>query len=627
MPPPITPEPPGFVGFVSRLYGALDASRRFAMNMLFLLILVALFALSISPGGGTGLQPKTALVLNLTGRIVEQHTGNSRLMALTRQFDDEDPEMQLRDVVDVIDSAAKDTNIARILLMTDDFQGGGLASMREIAAAMKRFQASGKEIVAWGIYFDQRRYFLAAHANQVHVHPMGGVILEGFGGHRNYYKNALEKIGVAANVVRAGKFKNGGETYFASEPSKETLESDKTLYDGLWNTFIADIEAARKLPAGSVVATIAKIDTLLSEAGGDAAKVAKAANWVNGVKTRDDIRQMLMEKGEKDEVNKTFRQVNFHNYLATLKPKQGGDAVAVVVAEGDITDGNAPAGQVGGRSTAELIRRARNDDRYKAIVLRVNSPGGSPVGSELIRRELEIAKGQGKPVVVSMGDVAASGGYWISMGADETIADAATVSGSIGVYGILPTGDKAMEKLSINTGGYATAWLREEGYDPRRPLSPRFVKVAQAGVDHIYAEFKNRAAAARKTTPEKIDEVAQGRVWTGAQAKDLALIDRIGFFADAVKAAKTRAKLDDDASVEYIEPEKTKLEKFLEAFGAAGARAAWSLVDKATLTGLPTAAARDVRRDMVWLGEVSDRARQTGMPFAAVAHCLCKPAL
>lgn len=621
---PNTPERKGFLGFIGRIYDALDWSRRFAMNMLFLLIvLVIVVASSIPAGKSTGIQDKTTLVLNLSGRLVEQHTGNSRLMALTRQLeDDEDAETQLRDVVNVIDAAAKDAKIIRLLLLTDDLQSGGLAGLREIAMAMDRFRAAGKDIVAWGGAYDQRRYFLAAHAQQVFVHPMGMVMLEGFGGYRNYYRNALDKLGISANVVRAGKYKNFGETFFAAAPSKETMESDKYLYDGLWEGYLAAVEPARKLAPGSVMKTINQIDDLLAAAGGDAAKMAVDAKWADGIKTKDELRQMLIEKGEKDEANKTFRQVSFQNYLATVKPRQTGDAVAVVVMEGEIIEGNAPAGRVGGRSTAELIRKARNDDRFKSILLRVNSPGGSAVGSEYIRRELELARKQGKPVVVSMGDVAASGGYWVSMAADEVVADPQTITGSIGVFGMLPTGEKAMDKLSINTGGYATTWLRENGYDPRRPLDPRFVKLVQAGIDGIYTDFKSKAAAARKTTPDKIDEVAQGRVWTGKQAKDRGLIDRLGFFTDAVKAAKTRGKLEEDAAVVYIEPERTKLEKLLEAFGASGARAIAKIVDRSWIAGVPGHAAKDIQRDMNWLADISDASRG-GFPVRAIAHCLC----
>jgi protease-4 len=345
------------------------------------------------------------------------------------------------------------------------------------------------------------------------------------------------------------------------------------------------------------------------------------------VKTRDELRALLIERGAKDEEKKTFRQVSMSAYLSTLKPKSSGDAIGVVVAEGEISDGIEPPGKIGGRSTADLIRKAREDEKIKAVVLRVNSPGGSAYGSELIRRELELTRKAGKPVVVSMGNVAASGGYWISMAADEVIADAATITGSIGVFGMLPTGEKTMEKLSVYTGGYHTTWLGSAMYDPRRALDPRMAELVKLSIDRIYTDFTTKAAAARNTTPDKIDEIAQGRVWTGAQAKDRGLIDRTGSFADAVKAATTRAKLDDGARLAYIEAERSKFETFLERF------ATQAVTDYATgvmrqfdttlgTSILPKSVAAEAQRDLTWLAEIAERGK-TGFPFAAVAHCLC----
>lgn len=626
MQPYDSPRPQGFWGFIGRIWSWVDASRRFILNVLFLLILVFLVSMAFSPAA-PGLQSKTVLVLNLTGKLVEQRTSGGRAQALTRAFEDEDPETQLRDVTAVLEAAAKDSKIDRVLLMTDDFDGAGLAGLREVASALEKFKASGKQVVAWGSQFDQKRFYLAAHANEIYVHPMGAVLLEGFGGQRNYYRGALDRLGVTANVIRAGKYKNFGENFVATGPSKETMESDKFLYDGLWNTYTSDVEKARKLPAGSLAKAIEELVPRLKAVQGDAAKLALAEKWVTGLKTRDELRLLLIERGEKNEEAQTFRQVAFHDYLATIKPTLMGDAVGVIVAEGEIVDGNQPAGRVGGRSTSELIRRARNDNSIKSIVLRVNSPGGSAFGSELIRRELEITRAAGKPIVISMGDVAASGGYWVSMSSDEVIADAATITGSIGVYGMLPTGEKAMEKLSINTGGYATTWLRESGYDPRRALDPRFAELVQVSIDRIYSDFTTRAAAARKTTPDKIDEVAQGRVWTGAQAKERGLVDRLGSFNDAVKSAATRAKLGDDARVVYIEPERTKLEKLLDHMGlgavaqlANNAVARWEA--KAITEMLPSPAAREAFKEFAWLAEMSERAK-AGLPFTVVAHCFC----
>ncbi len=457
------------------------------------------------------------------------------------------------------------------------------------------------------------------------MHPMGMVMVDGFGRYRNYYRAALDRLGITANIVRVGKYKNAAETYFANGPSEDSMESEKALYDGLWQTYTADVEKARKLEPGSIAMGIEEINQRLATHKGDAAKMALEGKLINGIKTRDELRAMLVERGAKDDVNKTFRQISYAAYAPTVRPAFSGDAVGVIVAAGEISDGNEPAGRIGGRSTSELIRRARDDDRIKAVVLRVDSPGGSAVGSELVRRELELTRAAGKPVVVSMGDVAASGGYWISMSSDEVIADPATITGSIGVYGLLPTGKEAMEKLSINTGGYTTTWLRGAEYDPRRTLDPRFEELVKLSIERIYSDFTTKAAAARKTTPDKIDAVAQGRVWTGTQAKERGLVDRLGSFGDAVKSAASRGKVGESPRVIYIEPERSKLESFLEQFGASITQSLQAHFDLQILpAGLPVKAARDVRADLTWLGEMAGGA-EGGRPFAAVVHCLCRP--
>jgi len=310
--------------------------------------------------------------------------------------------------------------------------------------------------------------------------------------------------------------------------------------------------------------------------------------------------------------------------------------VAIVVAEGEIGDGQAPAGRVGGDSTSALIRKAREDEKVKALVLRVNSPGGSAFASEQIRRELELTRAAGKPVVVSMGDVAASGGYWIAMAADEVIAEPATITGSIGVFGILPTAQGLMDKAGVRTGGYRTTWL-VGAYDFRRDLDPRFAQLVQSSIGHIYTDFTTRAAAARSTTREAIDAVAQGRIWTGEQARGHGLIDRTGTLADAIKAARERAKLAEDAAVRYVEKSPSPLSAVLERFGVAEATAhqwvalaqALGLVKEAAAPGMPMGAAAaaaaawlpatGLAPDLWWLNDVV-QARQ---PFAAVVHCFC----
>jgi protease-4 len=339
---------------------------------------------------------------------------------------------------------------------------------------------------------------------------------------------------------------------------------------------------------------------------------------------------MLIERGAEDLKAKTFRQIGWREYLSRQKPAASGPAIGVVVAEGEIGEGSEPPGRIGGRSTAELIRKARDDDDVKAVVLRVNSPGGSALGSELIRRELELTRAAGKPVVVSMGDVAASGGYWIALAADEVMADAATITGSIGVFGMLPTAQGLMDKLSVGTGGHATTWLAT-GYDPRRPLDPRFEQLVQSVIGRVYTDFISKAAAARKTAPDKIDTVAQGRVWTGTQALERGLIDRNGAWSDALKAAAARAKLPEDARLRWMEREPGRLEQlagFFKSTVSASVQQALGLgasgLPVSGLSGAATAgglldAGTQALQDLVWLHDLAQRRR----PFDAVVHCLC----
>jgi protease-4 len=291
----------------------------------------------------------------------------------------------------------------------------------------------------------------------------------------------------------------------------------------------------------------------------------------------------------------------------------------VIVAEGSISDGTSGPGSIGGLSTANLIRRARNDDQVKAVVLRVDSPGGSAYGSELIRRELELTRAAGKPVVVSMGGVAASGGYWISMASDEVIADPATVTGSIGVFAILPTAEKVADKLGIHTVGTTTTWLAD-AYNPLRPLDPRFGQLIQSSINHIYSDFTTKAAAARKMPVAAVDAVAQGRVWTGAQAKERGLVDRLGSYNDALASAAARAKLGKDFRVAYVERQGNPFERLLQSFGVSTEMAVNIQVKLGVLDGLPTGAATAVAKDMAFLSDMADRKK----PFAAVTHCMCE---
>jgi len=606
-------------GLIRRFFGALwwliDTSRRFVLNLIFFAILAA-GAWWWFADHTPRIDPDTVLILDINGRIVEQYTAGAREAAIAQALGRKEPETQLRDILDVLAAAAQDPQIKSVLLMLDDLEGAGLASLREVGAAIDRFRESGKAVVAWGSSFDQRQYALAAHADEIYLHPMGNVLLKGLGGYRFYYGDAVEKLGVKVHVFKVGTFKSFPEPFVRNSPSPEALADEAYWLDNAWSQLAGGIEKARRLPAGSVMGYINGLPESLKSVEGDAAQLAMTTKLVDGLLTRDQLRAMMIERGAKDERTKSFRQINQSNYLGTLEVDQGvGGAVGVIVAEGEIIEGKAEPGTVGDLSTIQLIRRAREDERIKAVVLRVDSPGGSAVASEVIRRELEVTRAAGKPVIVSMGDVAASGGYWISMAADEVIADPTTITGSIGVFGLVPTFEKTLDKVGVATGGVTTTWLAG-AMDPRRPLDPRAGELIQAGVGRIYRDFITLAAAARKTTPEAINEVAQGRVWTGVQAKERQLVDRLGGFEDALAAARGHAKLGDEAGVIFIEPEPRVFSSWFELLLA---RVRGEVARASGVELVPATVREPLEREAAWVR------RALARPLAPVSHCLCSP--
>jgi protease-4 len=613
----------------SKAWWLLDGTRRALMNLLVLLLIVVFVTALLSRGPKT-LADKTTLVLKLDGNLVEQFSGSPREQLVAQAEGRGLPKQtRLRDVLAALDTAARDDKISAVLLDVEELQGAGQAGLHEVGAALQRFRkTSGKPVLAYADNYSQRGYFLAAQAGEVYLHPMGMVMLEGFGRWRTYYKDALDRLGVTAHVLKVGTYKSFAEPYTATGPSAATQEAEGLVYGELWRGFTADIEAARKLEAGSIAKGIDELPQRLAAAKGDPAQLALQAKLVDGLKTRDQMRELLIGKGAKDEQSKSFRQVSLADYMAYVKdagtPNKLQPGLGVVVAEGEIVDGDVGPGRIGGDSTARLIRKAREDEAIKAVVLRINSPGGSAFASEVIRRELELTRQAGKPVVVSMGDVAASGGYWISMSSDAVIADPGTITGSIGVFGILPTAEGLMDKLSLHTGGVTTTWLAG-GYDPRRPLDPRLQAAVQSGIDSIYARFTSLAAQARKSTPEKIDTVAQGRIWTGSQAKERGLVDRLGSFDDAVQAAAKLAKLELKAGekprLSYVERDLSRSERLLASLSDTLAPPLAQAVGQALgLDALPA----PVAEELSTLKELAKMSAQGRWERAAAVHCLCE---
>lgn len=608
-------------GVLRRSFGALmravDALRRLALNVLFLLV-IGIVILVLFSSTRPHLADNTTLALALKGDLVEQYSGSAREAELAQALGAAERETQVRDVVAVLDAAAKDPKIVRAVLILDDMSGGGMAKLDEVIAAIDRFRASGKQVLAWGSQMSQAQYYLAVHADQVFLHPSGDVLVTGLGGYRNYYRDLLDRLGVTVNVFRVGKFKSFVEPFVGNGPSRDAQEADAYWLNDEWALYTQRVEQARKLPAGSLTRLIDDLPQRLQAVDGDLAGLAVQEKLVDGLMTRDELRALLTKRGAPDPDNKSFRQVSLQDYRSAL-PETGdrNNQVAVIVAQGEIVDGEAPQGVIGGVSTAELIRRASDDDTVKALVLRVDSPGGSAFGAELIRRELENTRKAGKPVVVSMSDVAASGGYWIATSADAVLADPATVTGSIGVFGMLPTFDKTIDKLGIHTGGVTTTWLAGAG-DVRRPLDPRLGQVIQSTVGHIYRDFLARTAASRHRTVEEVEVVAQGRVWTGRQAHDRHLVDGFGGLAAAVKDAAERARLAAGYRTTYFELEPKGLNRLLDILAERVARAAVRAAGPLPQWLHALSSSGPVGAD---LGRVLT---EPVTPRSVLAHCLCQ---
>lgn len=600
----------------SWLWNALDFSRRALLNLIMLVIItiVILNLFSSKPK----LEDKTALILDLKGALVEQHSGSTTDTVLAEARGEERRSIQLRDVLQALEYARSDRHINSVVLLLDELDSAGLPVLHEVALALDQFKRSGKKVIAWGSSYSQKQYYLAAHADEIYLHPMGNVVLTGFGGYRTYYKDAFDKLGVTVTVIKAGAYKSFAEQYVANAPSNEAAAAEKYLYEGLWKGFTEDIEKARKFEPGTINQHIEDLPKLAKSVAGDGAKLSQKLKYVDGLKTRDELRELMLQRGARDPQIKSFRQIALNDYLNLVPQKLTGATVAVVVASGAITDGIEAPGTIGGISTSALIRKAREDEQVKALVLRVDSPGGSAFGSELIRRELELTKKAGKPVVISMSNLAASGGYWISMAADKVIADPATITGSIGVIAVLPKFDKTADKLSLHTAGTTTTWLADP-FNPLRPIDPRLVDLIQQGINHTYQDFTNKAASARKTSADKIHEVAQGRVWTGAQALERGLVDQLGSYQDALKSAAELAKVASNYHVRYIEREPSKIDKLFSLLNAeVQLSVAKAFQSQLTHYGIPAQAIDNpMLKELSWLAQLT----KNQQAFTTLSYC------
>jgi protease IV len=613
-------------GFFIWLWNAMNFTRRLAFNVLFFGLLLVVLA-AIGNGGGRPLLDRTTLVVAPEGKLVEQFTSDPASRALARTLgDDGAGEVQLRDLLHVLDAAKDDKRIERVLLRTDRLQFSGYASIREVAAALAKLRASGKQVIAFGENFEQDQYLLAAQANEVYLDPMGGLMLEGLARYRQYYREGLQdKLGVDVHLFRVGEYKSAAEPYILDAASPASKEADLYWMNDIWQRYLGDIAHARGVSAQQLAAGIDTLPQGIDAAHGDLAQYAVQQKLIDGLKTEEQIDELLAKRGVADDnADDGFREIGFDDYLRRIDRGLQVDErpqVAVVVAEGEIAGGKQPPGSVGGESTSELLRAARDDDHVKALVLRVNSPGGEVFASEQIRREIVALKAAGKPVVVSMGDVAASGGYWISMNADRIYADPSTITGSIGIFGLIPTIPRTLDKIGVHTDGVGTTRFAG-AFDITRPLDPQVGAMVQSVIDKGYRDFTGRVAQARGRSVAEIDAIARGRVWSGAEAKQRGLVDAFGGIDDALADAATRAKLGKagDYQVRYIEKQATPFERFFTRFAQSHVAAQW-LRESGFAQGLLARALPQSRDDFRFLDSALKPGR--GTPVKALVYCFC----
>ncbi len=551
------------------LWKLLSFTRQLILN-LFFLAFVGIIIFAFTQGTEEPVQAtKSALVLDLAGPIVEQRSIISPVDQLTSNALGR-PQVQenvLFDIVDTIRHASTDNNITGLVLNLKDMAGTNLTKLRYIAKAINEFKEAGKPVYAFGDNFSQSQYYLASYADKVFMSPDGGVLLTGYGSYTLYYKSLLDKLDVNTHVFRVGTYKSFVEPYTRDSMSDAAREANTAWLNQLWGAYTQDVAANRQIEASALSPELDDFVKQLKAVNGDFAKLTLNMGLVDELVSRPLLLQKLVDAFGSDD-NDSFKQISYYDYMPTVMPAElpSSNKIAIVVASGAIVDGDGrQQGTIAGDTTAAMLRDARLDDNVKAVILRVDSPGGSAFASEVIRNQVDALKQAGKPVVVSMSSLAASGGYWISSSADKIIAQPTTITGSIGIFAILTTFEKGLEKMGVYNDGVGTTPFA--GVGVTRELPEGVAQVFQLGVEHGYQRFIGLVSQYRNMSLDQADHIAQGRVWTGKDAMDLGLVDQLGDFDDAIAAAASLAELD-SYELQWITEELTPAELFLQSFTA-----------------------------------------------------------
>ncbi|MES2488956.1 MAG: signal peptide peptidase SppA [Pseudomonadota bacterium] len=591
---------------------------KFVTVMIFVVI-VAFVWMAFQGGPPPKVDSNIALVIAPTGELVEQLDRDPSRVFLEDIAGDMPSQTLLRDLIEALEEGANDPRIKLAVLKLDGLTYAGLPQLEELGEAVHRFRDAGKKVVAYSSSYEQEHYYLAAQADEVVLDPMGMVSVEGFSSYNNYFKDALDKLGVQVNVFRVGEYKSAVEPFTRNDMSPESRAASQKWLGDLWTEYGTSVSEGRGLPEGAVDNYVKNFATEIQKFQGDGAAYAKNAGLVTQIETLGQFRKRIGAIVGFDDEHGSFRQINQHDYLHAIHHEQSKQAavkpankIALVVVQGEIVDGEGQPGQAGGDTISDLLDQARRDDNVAAVVLRVDSPGGSVWASEQIRREVQDLRASGKPVVASMSSVAASGGYWVSMATNQIWAHASTITGSIGIFGLVPNLSKPLEKLGIHTDGVGTTTLAG-AFRMDRPLSPEVGSIIQSQINKGYHDFISGVAAARKLPIEKVDQLARGRVWSGNDAKELGLVDEFGGLEDAADAAAKFAGIDtEDYVIEEMQPEHNFTSKLLSSFSGS--------IHLSAVPGLPQWAQRvlektDVAADLRWMND----------PRGMYAFCFCTP--
>ncbi|EBG9206741.1 signal peptide peptidase SppA [Salmonella enterica subsp. enterica serovar Mbandaka] len=554
-------------GFFKWTWRVLNFVREMVLNLFFIFLVLVGVGIWMQIGNGSNSEQtaRGALLLDISGVIVDKPSTNHRLGALGRQLfgasSDRLQENFLFDIVNAIRQAKDDRNITGIVLDLKNFTGADQPSMRYIGKALREFRDSGKPVFAVGENYSQGQYYLASFANKIWLSPQGQVDLHGFATNGLYYKTLLDKLKVSTHVFRVGTYKSAVEPFIRDDMSPAAREADSRWIGELWQNYLHTVSANRQISPQQLFPGAQAIIDGLTSVGGDTAKYALDHKLVDALASSADVEKALTKQFGWSKTENNYRAISYYDY--SLKtPADTGGTIAVIFANGAIMDGEETPGNVGGDTTASQIRDARLDPKVKAIVLRVNSPGGSVNASEVIRAELAAARAAGKPVVVSMGGMAASGGYWISTPANYIVASPSTLTGSIGIFGVINTVENSLSSIGVHSDGVSTSPLAD--ISMTKALSPEVQQMMQLSIEYGYKRFITLVADARKRTPEQIDKIAQGHVWTGEDAKANGLVDSLGDFDDAVAKAAELAKLK-QWHLDYYQDEPTVLDMVMDS--------------------------------------------------------------